>query len=205
MVLIALWLSRNRHSTVQEAFSFLAQYGASQELEKALKPVLVSLWREAWQAGSQSAAQLSGKPANMPPLPRQPKPSQPSPNFPDYFGAPWLHQIIQTMLESLADIFAEGGSEADIRKRVEAYLGSGSNAERIATTEVTRAMQAAAIAHYHAAGIHQVRWVTAHDAKVCAECDANAKAGPHPLGTPFPSGAIAPPQHPRCRCALIPA
>lgn len=71
-------------------------------------------------------------------------------------------------------------------------------------TEVTRAMQEAAMAHYRRTGIHVVSWITENDDRVCPACMANEEAGPHPLGVPFPSGAIAPPDHPRCRCALVP-
>lgn len=128
-----------------------------------------------------------------------------APSFPDHFGAPWLRQIIHTLLNRLAEDLAEGGSEEDIRQRFEEDLSSETNAERIALTEVNRAMQAAALWAYHRSGVTSVRWVTAHDAKVCPACLKNQNAGAHPLGTPFPSGAIAPPEHPRCRCALVPA
>ena len=33
-------------------------------------------------------------------------------------------------------------------------------------------------------------------------CDLNREAGAVPFGQPFPSGDIAPPQHPGCRCSL---
>lgn len=39
----------------------------------------------------------------------------------------------------------------------------------------------------------------------CGLCKANQDQGPIPLKQPFVSGALAPLQHPRCRCALLPA
>ena len=83
-------------------------------------------------------------------------------------------------------------------------LTSTISAAMIVQTEITRAMAAGAAEVYRLAGIQMVEWVTAKDADVCEFCDANEAAGPHFLGQTFPSGAIAPPQHPRCRCALIP-
>jgi hypothetical protein len=49
-----------------------------------------------------------------------------------------------------------------------------------------------------------VEWVTAEDGRVCEFCDANEAAGPQFPGQTFPSGATQPPQHPRCRCAILP-
>jgi hypothetical protein len=40
----------------------------------------------------------------------------------------------------------------------------------------------------------------------CHRCMANQKAGPWPLGKPFPATqTLGPPAHPRCRCILKPA
>ena len=86
-----------------------------------------------------------------------------------------------------------------------ALLASEIAAIRIVQTEVTRGQAAGAAAIYRDAGVQRVEWVTAEDARVCDFCDANEAAGPVFLGQAFPSGAIQPPQHPRCRCALVPA
>jgi hypothetical protein len=74
----------------------------------------------------------------------------------------------------------------------------------IAQTEITRAISAAAVSVYKYGPTSEVIWVIEDD-NACEECKANAEAGPRFYGNPFPSGAIEPPQHPRCRCALIPA
>jgi len=71
----------------------------------------------------------------------------------------------------------------------------------IAITEVSRAFNAGVLAMYRKNGITIFRWdVTSPDP--CELCIANAAAEPRTYGTPYPSGAIDPPQHPRCECVL---
>lgn len=194
--MVVIWLALRKHQTTAEAYSFLVEHGAGEALAAALMPVLAELWAKAWDEGNSAAEDLAGPHGH---------PVEHTPDFDGEFGRPWLSQIVRNRLEGLARIFAEGGDAEDIQRDVAGYLSSRPDAERIALTEVTRAMSAAAMSHYHAAGVTSVRWITAEDARVCADCDANEAAGPHPLGTPFPSGAMAPPEHPRCRCALVPA
>jgi hypothetical protein len=50
-----------------------------------------------------------------------------------------------------------------------------------------------------------VRWVVDDIDGPCPDCDDNALAGPTPLGQPFPTGQVAPPAHPGCRCVLAPS
>jgi SPP1 gp7 family putative phage head morphogenesis protein len=88
---------------------------------------------------------------------------------------------------------------------IEAIMSDPAAVELIARTEIARAFSVGSLAVYEAAGIPDVRWLTSGDANVCPNCAANEAIGPVPLGTIFPSGASAPPQHPRCRCELIPA
>ena len=49
------------------------------------------------------------------------------------------------------------------------------------------------------------KWITARDELVCPDCMANEEAGEIPVGEVFPGGVLAPPQHQRCRCILIPS
>lgn len=46
----------------------------------------------------------------------------------------------------------------------------------------------------------QVYWVVEDEA--CKYCQQNADASPIPAGTAFPTGDMAPPAHPRCRCNI---
>jgi hypothetical protein len=49
-----------------------------------------------------------------------------------------------------------------------------------------------------------VRWVVDDTDGPCPDCDDNALAGAVPLGEEFPTGQLAPPAHPGCRCFLGP-
>jgi hypothetical protein len=194
--LIALWLaSRGANRNPEQAFAWLNEHGARTAIEQALRPVMERLWAESWAAGEKAAESLSGPHEGI---------FAGTGHFPESEGRKWLNQIIQHLLEDLADAFAEAEDAADLRSRVTDLLTSATRAERIATTEVTRAMQVAAANHYRLTGVHSVRWLTLGP-NPCPLCTANRNAGAHPIGIPFPSGAIAPPQHPNCRCALIPA
>jgi len=47
-----------------------------------------------------------------------------------------------------------------------------------------------------------VVWVVDDVGGPCPDCDDNALAGATPLGEAFPTGQLAPPAHPGCRCVL---
>lgn len=171
-------------------------HGAWKLLEGILKPILSDLWTQAWQAGLDAAETLSGP---QPAIPASPS----GEHFSDSEGRAWLNQIVRHRLEAIAAVLASTAASA-LKAALKALLSDEAWAELVALTETVRAMQAAVMYAYRRTGVHLVRWVIA-DANACPACKENAHAGPHPLGTPFPTGAIAPPEHPRCRCALIPA
>lgn len=120
-----------------------------------------------------------------------------------------IASIAQHRLEDLARALADGvlrGESAEqIASSIRALLEDRSKALLIATTELTRASSAAAMRLYRLRGYTATRWITVQDARVCAICDANADAGPVPIGTPYPSGDLYCPAHPGDRCANIPA
>lgn len=193
-----MWLSQRQHGTEQEAFTWLLNNGAWQALEAILKPVLTDIWVEAWQAGLNAGETLSGPAGAMPGIPS-------GEQFPDTQGRAWINQIIRHRLEQIAAaLAASNGDATQLEADLRALLADEAWAELVALTETVRAMQEASQHVYRRTGAHRVRWVIA-DSAACPACKLNAAAGPHPLGTPFPSGALAPPDHPRCRCALIPA
>ena len=156
-------------------------------------PVLLEIWANAWELGLKSGRQATGY--------------QGSANNQAYqqmlarYQSQWVAQVIGTILKGLAALLVAGGTAAAIA----ALLANVNSADMVVQTEVTRAMGAGAIEVYRLAGVRMVTWHTAEDNRVCPMCDANEAAGPRILGQPFPSGAIQPPQHPRCRCALLPA
>ena len=132
-----------------------------------------------------------------------------------------IKSIAETRLEELAAVL-EATLASDITQRemdqpvpvtnsvqsltaqLVQVLDNPRNAELVAWTEIARAQSSAALRIYAEDGITHVEWSTAEDARVCPLCDANEAAGPVPAGAAFPSGAVFPPQHPRCRCALLP-
>lgn len=198
LALLLLWLSEKEHGTEAEAFSWLMRNGAWQALADILRPVLGDLWTQAWLAGLSAAESLSGPSGAIPGIPS-------GEQFSDTTGRDWINQIIRHRLEQIAAVLAASdGDPQHLEGELRALLGDEAWAQMVAITEVVRAMQEASRHVYRANGVHLVRWVIA-DAAACPACKANANAGPWPAGTPFPSGAIAPPEHPRCRCALVPA
>lgn len=71
-------------------------------------------------------------------------------------------------------------------------------AVKIARTEVIRACDSGCRTRYDQYGVERVRWVAAHDARVCAICAALD-------GREFAlKDAPSIPVHPYCRCTLIP-
>jgi SPP1 gp7 family putative phage head morphogenesis protein len=104
----------------------------------------------------------------------------------------------------LSDALAAGDSTDTLARDLRGVLDDPAWAERIAVTEISRAVSAATLNTYQANGITQVSWITAPDQRTCVICINNESAGALPIGANFPSGAPYPPQHPSCRCSLLP-
>jgi hypothetical protein len=121
-----------------------------------------------------------------------------------HLASDWLSEITDTRLDRLSAVLAKGGTASELASAISAVLSDDSAAHLIALTELGRADNAARVAAYRAARVHLVRWVTT-SADPCQACIDNEAAGPWPLGKPFPSGVIAPPDHPHCQCHLEPA
>ncbi|MFE2712222.1 phage portal protein [Streptomyces mirabilis] len=108
------------------------------------------------------------------------------------------------LAQALSDALARGDSADTLAGDLRGILDDPAWAERIAVTEISRAVSAATLNIYRANGITQVSWLTAPDQRTCVICINNESAGAIPVGANFPSGASAPPQHPSCRCCLLP-
>ncbi|MEI8032991.1 MAG: phage minor head protein [Chlorobiaceae bacterium] len=84
---------------------------------------------------------------------------------------------------------------------------SESRALMIARTETAFADIQGNLAAYEEAkaviGEVKVEWITAQDDRVSDECEMN-DGEVREIGEAFPSGATEPPQHPNCRCDLLP-
>lgn len=107
---------------------------------------------------------------------------------------------------TVREAIVEGLSNDDIASRMrQSYGFSKARATVIARTETLMASNAGALESYKASGVvGGKRWLTAEDDKVTPDCAANGDAGVIGLGAKFPSGAEAPPDHPNCRCTIIP-
>lgn len=102
----------------------------------------------------------------------------------------------------------EGWSNDKLREAIEDNAGfSDSRASMVARTETAFADIQGNRDAYEAAqdiGIEiQWQWKTAEDDLVSDECAMNADEI-RDIGDEFPSGATEPPQHPRCRCDVLP-
>ena len=113
---------------------------------------------------------------------------------------------------SVKDAISEGWSNDKLAENIEeAYGFSEERAMMIARTETNRASNTGALESYKASGVVEGKqWVTSNDDKVSDDCVENGEAGPDKdgvlmdLDADFPSGESMPPNHPNCRCAIIP-
>jgi len=195
--LVALWLQARPGPTHEiDALAWLEGQGVPGRIQAALRPVLLKLWQDAWKAGAKGAGEAAGDFREIPGEIVADRISR--------LAAKWLQEVTETRVRRIAAILAKGGTAAGLENAIRALLMSRPDADMMARTEITRAMQAAATEVYRAAGVNKVRWIT-RSGNPCPICLANEAAGPKYLGEPFPSGKTAPPEHPNCECALIPA
>jgi SPP1 gp7 family putative phage head morphogenesis protein len=128
----------------------------------------------------------------------------------DLLNAQGVHirGITATQLDDIASVLADGiedgKSPKQIASALRGVLRDPKRTERIAVTEVNRAVSAATLEAYRRDGVPAKGWLTAMDQRVCPICKANEEAGPIGLDENFPSGDPHPPNHPWDRCALIP-
>lgn len=104
----------------------------------------------------------------------------------------------------LSDSLARGDSADTLAVSISHLLSNPAWAERIAVTEIARAVSAASLFTYQRNGVRQKSWLSAVDERVCPVCITNESAGAISLHQAFPSGHSYPPGHPSCRCALMP-
>lgn len=114
-------------------------------------------------------------------------------------------RYLDAVAAELAAGAAAGLAAAAIAAAVADVLASGPRASSAVLNAVTVTCGGAAMGAYRDRDIAEGIWLTQEDKAVDGLCRANAEASPLPLGTQYPSGAVAPPAHVNCRCALIPA
>lgn len=98
----------------------------------------------------------------------------------------------------------EGWSNDHLKEEIlNGYPFSESRAETIARTEINRADSQGSLIAYQESGVIQGKQsILSFDYDDDDICLDNADAGIIPLDEAFPSGDLAPPYHPRCRCTL---
>ena len=193
------WLAqRNGPQQQATAEQWLSGHGSVQQIETALRSVLGKLWLNAIKHGLAWAVKFGIAATFINRIVAS--------DLVKRFEHAWVGEIAHTYMRYLAKALAgyDGTSAPDLAQLLSDVLADPAHSELIALTEVQRAMNEALLETYKAAQVKTVNWVTT-SADPCPECVANREASPWPLGHPFPSGVIAPPDHPRCQCHLEPA
>lgn len=86
-------------------------------------------------------------------------------------------------------------SQEDIQTEIETV------AENVSSFEIASCIEQAVLDEMEASGFERIAWGVQEGA--CKVCQGNADGGAIALGSTFPSGAVKPPQHNRCRCSII--
>ncbi len=115
----------------------------------------------------------------------------------------------QLLADTLARGARAGDSTATLAKRIRSEVASMANvtegrAHLIATTELNNAMSEASLQTYTRLGVAGKSWSTVGDDRVSEDCLANEADGIIPMENSFSAGKQRPPQHPGCRCTLVP-
>lgn len=116
-----------------------------------------------------------------------------------------LAESTRDMVKKLiTNALEEKVSDKEIARRLaDAYAFSPERAELIARTEVRNALGAGGLAGAKAVGMQSKRWLLSNDEGPCPLCESNAAQQWIGINKPYISGALAPLQHPNCRCDQI--
>ncbi|WP_234322713.1 phage portal protein [Streptomyces sp. NRRL S-350] len=110
---------------------------------------------------------------------------------------------LRRLAQALAEAKNTGLTASQLADELRAAIADAPWARMLALTELLHGQSAATTSTYQGAGVSSVQW-TCED-EPCTACLDNEDAGSLQLGQAFPSGVTAPPQHPSCRCSLLPA
>lgn len=108
--------------------------------------------------------------------------------------------------EAVAASFEGSLTDEDLANKIQAdYTFSAKRATMIARTETLKADVNGNLLGWRASGqVDRKEWQTADDDLVSEDCMENQNAGVLKIDDLFPSGDVAPPAHPNCRCDLLP-
>ena len=161
----------------------------AKETQKAVDPKVIVDWSK-WKPGDLAAALMLRRPRGFRQLLEQ--------------SGVLIRELSRTTLDdigtALADSIELGLSAVQASKLIARHVASPSRALTIAITEQNRAMTAASMERYRAAEIEQVEWEVSDPCDKCAQNQGVVVT----MGQSFPSGVTQPPQHPHCRCVLLP-
>lgn len=122
--------------------------------------------------------------------------------------AKWrIDESTREMVRSTVETALTEGQSADELKAalLDGHAFSPERAEMIARTEMAKADMAGTMVGYRTSGLVMgKKWSTSQDDLVSQECVACEAAGAIGLDDTFPSGEDAPPNHPNCRCTVLP-
>ncbi|EIV92550.1 DUF3626 domain-containing protein [Frankia sp. QA3] len=123
---------------------------------------------------------------------------------------------LDVLAAAVVDAVARGDSTRALERTLLEVLDRTTWADLVATTEMNRAMTAAALDTYQQQGVPAREFVISpvdtiigpggkitQTDRVCPRCHRNADAGAIPLSAEFPKGD--PPVHPACRCTVVPS
>ena len=110
------------------------------------------------------------------------------------------NMVRQTVASALED---HATNDDLVKALTDAYAFSEQRAELIARTEVHNALGNGALEGAKAVGMQSKSWLLSNDEGICPQCQANADQKWIPINKPFVSGAMAPGQHPNCRCDAV--
>lgn len=97
-----------------------------------------------------------------------------------------------------------GKSNKDIGKDLLEHkkIINKNRAEMIANAEISNSIMSMERETALRNGSQEKLWDTANDLRVTGECRKNERFGWHNINEPCPSGHLAPPRFPRCRCVM---
>lgn len=189
----------------------------------ALVPVLLPVLRKSARAAAKSALQalIPSAPAGMKSAIRGKAAQWAQSRAAEMVGMAWQDGVL--VANPNAEWQITEGTRAMLRSSVRQTLENGSSAQQlaadlseqhafsrerarmIARTELARADGMGAQIGWEESGLVSGKeWLTAGDDKVSDICRGNGAAGVIGLNQHFPSGDLAPPSHPNCRCVVIP-
>lgn len=204
----------------------------NKDIEDALDPLLATFSEplESTLGGQLAEVYISGqtemimwgKTKGGVPIAYEGPPIEKAINWAEKHGAKLVTQMDEETKRRLAGVISRGieskrgipGTATDIRKWAAELNKDIKNtfidmtkyrSELIARTETANALSTASLDTMKDMGIDGKEWVTAGDDRVSEECQGNEAEGVIPVSQAFSSGAMAPPEHPDCRCSLSPA